>query len=120
MKSHLVPCALIVGALLLGATAGQAAEAADAGGPAVWRGGFNSALLNSTNNLYLNTECGINRVAIRSTLTPGTITLTATRASLTPASVQIESRATEITGCLETDPPQAYSGLAEAILEPVP
>ncbi len=37
-------------------------------GPAVWRGGFNSAMLNSTNNLYLDTECGINRVAIRSTL----------------------------------------------------
>jgi beta-galactosidase len=89
-------------------------------GPAIWRGGLNSALLDSTNNLYLNTECGINRVAIRSTLTPGTITLTATRAGLTPASVQIESRATEIKGGLEVDPPQGYSGLAEAIPGLVP
>ena len=120
MKSHLVPCALIVGALLLGATAGQAAEAADAGGPAVWRGGFNSALLNSTNNFYLNTECGINRVAIRSTLTPGAITLTAARVGLAPATVQIESHATEIMGGLETHPPQAYSGLAQTIPGLVP
>jgi beta-galactosidase len=89
-------------------------------GPAVWRGGFNSALLNSTNNLYLNTECGINRVAIRSTLTPGTIMLTATRAGLTPASVQIVSQVTEIKGGLETDPPQAYSGLAQAVPGLVP
>jgi beta-galactosidase len=48
-------------------------------GPAIWRGGYNSGKINSVNNLYLDTECGINRVAIRSTLTPGTITLTATR-----------------------------------------
>jgi beta-galactosidase len=46
-------------------------------GPANWRGGFCSDKLNTTNNKFLDTECGINRVAIRSTLTPGTITLTA-------------------------------------------
>ena len=38
-------------------------------GPAIWRGGYNSGIPNSVNNLYLDTECGINRVAIRSTLT---------------------------------------------------
>ena len=89
-------------------------------GPAIWRGGFNSTVLNSTNNLYLNTECGINRVAIRSTLTPGTITLKATRAGLTPASVQIESKPAMIMGGLEADPPQAYSGLAQTIPGLVP
>src|SRR5208283_5681582 len=46
-------------------------------GPALWRGGYNSGITNSVNNLWLDTECGINRVAIRSTLQPGTITLTA-------------------------------------------
>lgn len=61
-------------------------------GPAVWRGGLNSALPNSTNNVYLNTECGINRVAIRSTLTPGEISLTATREGLTPATIRIQSK----------------------------
>lgn len=61
-------------------------------GPVIWRGGLNSARPNSTNNLYLNTECGINRVAIRSILTPGVITVTATRAGLTSATVGIESK----------------------------
>jgi beta-galactosidase len=65
-------------------------------GPTVWRGGYNSGVPNSVNNLYLNTECGINRVAIRSTLKPGTITLTATRDGLTPATVQVESKPVEI------------------------
>ena len=60
-------------------------------GPAIWRGGYNSGKINSVNNLCLDTECGINRIAIRSTSAPGKITLTATRAGLEPASVQIES-----------------------------
>ena len=70
-------------------------------GPAIWRGGYNSGKINSVNNLWLDTECGINRVAIRSTLTAGKITLTATRAGLQPATVQIESKPVEITGGLE-------------------
>jgi beta-galactosidase len=61
-------------------------------GPAIWRGGYNSGKPNSINNLYLDTECGINRVAIRSTMTAGVITLTATRDGLTPATLQIESK----------------------------
>ena len=65
-------------------------------GPVIWRGGFNAGKLNTTNNLYLDTECGINRVAIRSTLTPGTITITATRKGLKSASLKIESKAVEI------------------------
>jgi beta-galactosidase len=35
-------------------------------GPAIWRGGYNSGVVDSTNNLYLSTELGINRVAVRS------------------------------------------------------
>lgn len=65
-------------------------------GPAVWRGGFNAGKLNTTNNLYLDTECGINRVAIRSTLTPGTVTVTATRPGLAPATVKIEAKPVKI------------------------
>jgi beta-galactosidase len=65
-------------------------------GPANWRGGFCSDKLNTTNNRFLDTECGINRVAIRSTLTPGAITLTAKRDGLAPATVQIESKPVEI------------------------
>jgi beta-galactosidase len=60
-------------------------------GPAIWRGGYNSGMTNSVNHLWLETECGINRVAIRSTLTAGTITLTASRDGLAPATIQITS-----------------------------
>ena len=42
--------------------------------------------------LYLKTEAGINRVAIRSTLTPGTIKVTATRDGLNPATVNLQPR----------------------------
>jgi beta-galactosidase len=61
-------------------------------GPGIWRGGYNSGKTDSTNNLYLNTELGINRVAVRSTPTAGTITVTATREGLKPAQVKIASR----------------------------
>jgi beta-galactosidase len=64
-------------------------------GPAIWRGGYNSGKTNSTNNLYLNTECGINRVAIRSTLKSGTVTVTATRTGLEAGTVEIEARPAE-------------------------
>ncbi len=60
-------------------------------GPAIWRGGYNSGKIDSTNNLYLNTELGINRVFVRSTLVPGTITITASRKGLKPAQAQIAS-----------------------------
>ena len=65
-------------------------------GPAIWRGGYNSGKINSINNTYLDTECGINRVAIRSTLKPGAITLTATRDGLESATVKIQSQPAEI------------------------
>jgi beta-galactosidase len=79
-------------------------------GPVTWRGGLNSAVVNSTNNLYLNTECGINRVAMRSTLTPGAITVTATRAGLTPATVKIESKPVAIIGGLMRALPPTLPG----------
>jgi len=60
-------------------------------GPGIWRGGYNSGKTNTTNNLYLNTECGINRVHVRSTLTAGQITVTASRAGLKSATVTIDS-----------------------------
>jgi len=63
-------------------------------GPATWRGGYNSGKVNSINNLWLDTECGINRVAIRSTQTPGEITLTATRTGLESATVKVQALAT--------------------------
>jgi beta-galactosidase len=61
-------------------------------GPANWRGGYNSGKVRSINNPWLDTECGINRIAIRSTRVRGKITLTATRGGLEPAAVTIESK----------------------------
>jgi len=72
-------------------------------GPVIWRGGFNAAKLNSTNNLYLDTECGINRVAIRSTLTPGTITITAKRDGLTSATLALDSKFVNINNGLSAN-----------------
>jgi beta-galactosidase len=60
-------------------------------GPVIWRGGYNSGRAESINNKFLNLECGINRVAVRSTLTPGDITVAATCPGLQPASVLIAS-----------------------------
>lgn len=60
-------------------------------GPCVWRGGYNSGKVNSTNNLYLDTECGINRVAVRSTLEPGSVRITASRPGLAPDVIELKS-----------------------------
>jgi beta-galactosidase len=79
-------------------------------GPLVWRGGFNAGKLNTTNNLYLDTECGINRVAVRSTTKPGTITVTASRKGLTSATVKIESKAVDIKDGLSLTMPQVLAG----------
>jgi len=65
-------------------------------GPVIWRGGYNSGKTDSTNNLYLDTECGINRVAVRSTLAAGTMTLTASRDGLDSDKVQVECHAVDI------------------------
>ena len=79
-------------------------------GPGVWRGGYNSGKVDSTNNLYLNTELGINRVAVRSTLKAGTIAVTASRSGLKAASVEIEARPVKSTdGLTEWMPEQLTS-----------
>src|SRR5580698_10321728 len=82
-------------------------------GPAIWRGGYNSGKTDSTNNLYLNKELGINRVAVRSTLTPGTITVTAKREGLKPAQVQIVARPVVVKDGIATFTPQHLTGPAE-------
>ena len=77
-------------------------------GPAIWRGGYNSGKTNSVDKLWLDTECGINRVAIRSTLVAGKITLTATRNGLEPATVQVESLPVAVRNGLEAVVSGAY------------
>ncbi len=76
-------------------------------GPAVWRGGYNSGKINSTNNAFLDLEAGVNRVAVRATRTAGKITVHATSAGLRDASLTIESRAFAAEGGYSTVAPAA-------------
>ena len=88
-------------------------------GPGIWRGGYNSGKLESTNNLYLNTECGINRVAVRSKLirttepAPGPITVTATRDGVKPAKIEIVPQPVAISDGIATFMPQHPKAPAE-------
>ena len=82
-------------------------------GPGVWRGGYNSGKVDSTNNLYLNTECGINRVSLRSTFTAGTITVTASRPGLKPAQIKLVSKPVKIADGVTAVTPQHMRGPAE-------
>ena len=84
-------------------------------GPAIWRGGYNSGKTNSTNNLYLSTEGGINRVAMRSTLMPGTIKVTATREGLQPGTITFDSKPVAITDGLTQEMPQTLSPAARTL-----
>jgi beta-galactosidase len=85
-------------------------------GPAAWRGGFNAAKLNTTNNLFLDTECGINRVAIRSTMTAGAIMLTAKREGLQSATITIDAKPVAIKDGLTQETPQTLKAAAPAAL----
>ncbi len=84
-------------------------------GPAIWRGGYNSGQTNSINHLHLDLECGINRVAVRSTLTPGDITVTASCPGLQSGSVLIPSHSFTVTdGFSRLMPVMPVPGLAAA------
>jgi beta-galactosidase len=82
-------------------------------GPATWRGGYNSGKVNSTNNLWLNTELGINRVAVRATRTAGAVTVTAKRDGLKPAQATVVSKPVVVTDGIATFRPQQRTGPAE-------
>lgn len=69
-------------------------------GPAIWRGGVNEFKPGSINNTWLDTECGINRVFIRSTFKPGEVTVKARRDGLESASATVEAKLVEIVGGL--------------------
>lgn len=60
-------------------------------GEGVWRGGYNSGKINSINHTYLDLEAGVNRVAVRSTRTAGTITVRARAEGLEPGSITVTS-----------------------------
>ena len=61
-------------------------------GPALWRGGYNSGKLDSINHRYIDLEAGINRVALRSTPTAGTVTLRVRGEGLKGASATLAAK----------------------------
>ncbi len=77
----------------------------DLAGPAVWHGGYNSGKAHSINNTFLDLECGINRVTLRSTPAPGAVTLTARSAGLRAASLVLTSARVNVAdGCIASLP----------------
>jgi beta-galactosidase len=87
-------------------------------GPAIWRGGYNSGKEKSTNNLYLDIEAGINRVAVRSILKAGNVTITATKKGLPVASVSLISNPVDIKNGLTAELPQVFENVLTE--EPMP
>lgn len=77
-------------------------EINDDNGSSIWRGGYNSGIERSTNNKYLFLEAGITRVAVRTTMKPGDITVTAKTEGLTDATVTVTSKAIDNTGGLNS------------------
>lgn len=96
-------------------------------GPAIWRGGYNSGRTNSINHKFLDLECGINRVAVRSTLTPGVINVTASCPGLKSGGVAIPSLpftvedgcATALPRLPEVPLPETHASWAN-LTEPIP
>jgi beta-galactosidase len=87
-------------------------------GPGIWRGGYNSGKTNSINNPFLDLECGINRVAVRSTEVPGDITVTVHGAGLKPASITVSSQKFPVTGGYALSAPPLPA--PPALTRPVP
>ncbi len=61
-------------------------------GPGIWRGGYNSGKIKSTNNTYLDLEAGVNRISVRATRESGAVTLKAASEGLRPATLTIQSK----------------------------
>jgi beta-galactosidase len=74
-------------------------------GPAEWRGGIAQVPENGILAKTLPVELGVNRVTVRSTTSPGQITLRATTSGLRPASISLESKEAPVKDGLSTRMP---------------
>ncbi|MBD5253857.1 MAG: glycoside hydrolase family 2 protein [Barnesiella sp.] len=79
-------------------------------GPSEWIGGIAQGPDNYIGSTTLPVECGINRALIRSTETPGTVTITATAEGLPPASITLPTQEAGQTGGLSEILPSAGLG----------
>ncbi|MFE9751167.1 sugar-binding domain-containing protein [Saccharothrix saharensis] len=77
-------------------------------GPGRILGGFNPNKPGSVHKSYVDTEAGINRVFVRASRTPGTLTLRATGSGLVEATATVTSAAFTTTGGLTTRMPSGY------------
>ncbi len=83
-------------------------------GEGVFLGGYNSGLFGEESVIgkdYVYAECGLNRVFVRSTTTPGKITITASMDGVKSAKITINSVAVETEGGLSTVMPQSYKSM---------
>ncbi len=78
-------------------------------GPAIWRGGYNSGKIHSIGQTSLDLECGVNRVALRSTRTAGPVVLKATCEGLPAASLHIDSVPIEVNNGQSSELPKMPS-----------
>lgn len=74
-------------------------------GPAVWKGGIAQGADNYIGSTILPVECGVNRVLIRTTNSPGKISLTAAAEGLKSASLSITSKGVKMSDGLSLDMP---------------
>lgn len=74
-------------------------------GPAVWKGGIAQGPDNYIGAKDLPVECGVNRVLVRTTTSPGKITLKATSEGLKPSSISLTSKSVKVTDGLSLEMP---------------
>ena len=77
----------------------------DFSGAGTWRGGYNSGRPHSINLLHLDLECGINRVAVRASLSPGELSVGARSRGLSPARLTLRSHPIPLAGGLSPEMP---------------
>ncbi len=87
-------------------------------GPAIWRGGYNSGKTNSVNHTQLDLECGINRVAIRSTLESGAVVLAVESEGLKEALIELEANPVKRVAGIQTTLPAIPKQLALSPIAP--
>ena len=89
-------------------------------GPAEWRGGIAQGPDNFILSRKLPVECGVNRALIRSTTTPGRVTVRATAAGLKPAELVLESAPVPAAVSAGVYPRLPDTGLAPVFIRDVP
>jgi hypothetical protein len=92
----------------------------DLSGPGEWRGGIAQAPDNGILAKTLPVECGVNRVIVRSTTTPGTIELKASADGLKPATASVQTTPVPVEGGLGRELPgnELAPGLARGSTPP--